>query len=232
MNDILARLSADFDAATTAKQQQELAEQIAALGTEAAFDVLLHYLADERTEIAGAAAFGLGVLGDTKAVGPLIAVLETQRRAPYLLSGAINALGKLKDKRAVQPLINALDNMGFLELSQVQIADDIDLYLELLKSRLDRIYVSRPYTIVDILGDLGDKRAVEPLIKILEYRTMIPAPAIAALGKLGDERALSILATYLDDESDVSRWGGGPVKKVAIWAIENIKRNAGEAAHD
>jgi HEAT repeat protein len=54
------------------------------------------------------------------------------------------------------------------------------------------------------LGDLGDSRAVEPLIKTMQTRTpMIAAACALALGNLKDKRAVSHLISALKTSSDV-----------------------------
>ncbi len=47
------------------------------------------------------------------------------------------------------------------------------------------------------LGELGDARAVEPLLTLIEYNPKIPGDVFRTLGKLGDRRAVEPLRTAL-----------------------------------
>ena len=50
------------------------------------------------------------------------------------------------------------------------------------------------------LGKIGDRRAVEPLIKSLgDINTKVRQAAASALGKIGDRRAVAPLITVLED---------------------------------
>lgn len=66
-------------------------------------DSIIEALVDEDTDVRSNAAIGLGLIGDTRAVPPLITAL-----AHGDLSAAATALGMLKDSRGVEPLIAAL----------------------------------------------------------------------------------------------------------------------------
>lgn len=71
-----------------------------------------------------------------------------------------------------------------------------------------------------ILGEIGDKRAVKPLIYRLEDREwQVRAVAAGALGKIGDERAVEPLTKVLKD-------GYEQVREAAKWALERIKKDA------
>lgn len=52
------------------------------------------------------AAWNLGQIGDTSAVGPLVKTLADDRR--YVREAAVVALGKIGDSRATEPLIKTL----------------------------------------------------------------------------------------------------------------------------
>ena len=60
--------------------------------------------------------------------------------------------------------------------------------------------------LVDCIRDIGDKRAIEPLIKILEdnedyfYKPAVRIKCAEALGRFGDKRAIEPLAMLLNDE--------------------------------
>ena len=159
------------------------------------------------------AAQALGNLGDKQAVEPLIAALKT---APELNTrrNAATALGKLQDTRAVPPLTDALQDKeaGVKEsakgaLKQLVSKDPQIAQLESQKNVKELITLLQqkdyrsPY-IAELLGSLGDKRAVEPLIAALKFTTPkdIRPSAAGALGKLQDSRAVPPLIETLKDQ--------------------------------
>jgi len=57
--------------------------------------------------------------------------------------------------------------------------------------------------VANVLGELGDKKAVETLIGALENKSKYVLSQVAnALGKLGDKRALKPLKQALEKETD------------------------------
>lgn len=66
------------------------------------------------------------------------------------------------------------------------------------------------------LGETGDIRAVEPLIKVLEHDILfVRWEAAEALGKIGDTRAVEPLIQALGDKD----WN---IRKNAVWALGKI----------
>jgi HEAT repeat protein len=89
---------------------------------------------------------------------------------------SLSMLGRFKDRRALPILLDALDK------------------------RKDPFYRSK---VINAMSDLGDKEAVEPLLKILVDDKEIPEIRIAAaraLGKFGDARAVVPLLQILGDQ--------------------------------
>jgi HEAT repeat protein len=93
----------------------------------------------------------LGVIGDSRAVEPLIEQLE---RDNEVVEGArifaAESLGDIGDSRAVEPLIRVLGDK-----SSIPVWDEDER--RLLRREA-----------VDALGEIGDARAVEPLIEALD----------------------------------------------------------------
>ncbi len=68
------------------------------------------------------------------------------------------------------------------------------------------------------LGKIGDKRAVDPLIKALrDSNEDVREDAAEALGEIGDPRAVNILSELVHDEDKI-------VRKRAKEALEKIKK--------
>lgn len=145
-------------------------------------EALAKALDDEYYLVYRYAAYSLGEIGSDMAITALIRFLET-RKDNYAAQG----LGKVKDKRAlgraVEPLIKALLNPG--------LAYD----------------GSRSYSLMadatEALGKIGDPRAAEPLLKVLEEelgqkRFDLSKKIIIALGEIGDKRAVEPLIDILN----------------------------------
>ena len=128
-----------------------------ALGKQAV-EPLLEILKSKSDFVRKQSAIALGELRDERAVKPLIQMLEDEQ--DYVRCGVSTALGNLGDERAVEPLIQLLEDEDNSEQSSattpIRIAKPPDY-----KNEVRRI-------VATALGNLGDERAVEPLIQLLE----------------------------------------------------------------
>lgn len=72
-------------------------------------------------------------------------------------------------------------------------------------------------TLIETLGELGDRKSVKPLVQMLSSGEPVEVKLtiIETLGKLKDKRAVKTLETYLNHEL----WS---VRAMAAWALENI----------
>jgi len=166
---------------------------------------LIVALNNKDPKIRNGVAKALGLLGDARAVEPLIAALGdiNVRRA------AAVALGQLGDARAMEPLIAALgDNDLFFSadsacaLGQLGDARAVEALIAAFKNKHSQ-------QAAHALGQLGDARAVEPLIAaLMSGFSTVRLRAIFALGQLGDSRAVEPLtavlrnASYLCEQDD------------------------------
>jgi HEAT repeat protein len=87
------------------------------------------------------AAWALGIRGDTRAVAPLLAVLQDVAAERAVVASAAGALGELGDAQAVAPLLDLLPA-----------TDDIDVQC----------------AVVDALGRLGDDRTLAALQDLVD----------------------------------------------------------------
>lgn len=100
----------------------------------------------------GSAAIILGCIKDKRAVEPLIWALKDKNR--FIRVESAQALGKIKDKKAIEPLIKALEEEGN--------------YLNKM-SVIERIrYGSSKNIMVNAIGEIGGKKAINFLLKELE----------------------------------------------------------------
>lgn len=177
---------------------------------------LIKALRDRRREVRLEAAEALGEIGDGSAVDALIETLgdvrEDVRRA------AAHSLGELHDPRAVSPLIAAIRSKfvsgdraaeALRELGEAAVEQLISVLSD--DDHAVRYYAART------LGELGDARAVEPLIAatLQDRRWSVRREAATALGKLCDSRATSTLSAALKD-------GDTYTQMKAAWALGRL----------
>lgn len=177
------------------------------MGT-AARDALINALNNSNPRIQSEAAFLLGSLGDSKAVGPLI--LKLRDKDIQVRSYSSWALGKITDARAVDPLIEALMDTSSLvresaafALSEIRDKKAVEPMIQALQREGD------PYVrgqMANFLGDFNDSRAVEPLILALnDENATVRAEAAMSLGKTKDPIVLEPLIEALQDPDEAVR---------------------------
>jgi len=142
--------------------------------------VLISALQDEDDDVRRDATKALGEMGDSRAVEPLIVVLQ-EDEDEGVRAGAAEALGVLGDIRAVEPLIQTLLEDGDRGVRE---------------------------SAAKALGLIGDNRAVDPLIQVLlgDEEASVRAKAAEALGLIGDNRAVEALTQALEDENSNVRY--------------------------
>jgi HEAT repeat protein len=208
------------------------------IGDVRAVEPLVTTLKDEEGRVRYRSASALGKIGDARAVQPLIGLLSDDNWAVRQV--AAEALGAIGDARAVEPLIEMLgDNRSAVRISSAQALDKLGwvpetdelrgiylvakndwhaitemgyLAVEPLFKALGDVDDSVRRDGVITLGNIGDARAVEPLIKVLEdikYLKINTATigqvgvrrhAANALGKIGDTRAIEPLSQAIEDD--------------------------------
>jgi HEAT repeat protein len=124
---------------------------------------------------------------------------------------AIQALGEIGDERAVEPLIDAMDDESLVvrektakslgKLGKHEAGD------ALISSLINNSDLSIVCATIEALGQIGDTRAVDPLLVFLTHKEPnIRECTAAALGKLRDSRAVDSLVVALNDEQERVRW--------------------------
>ena len=180
---------------------------------------------DKDEDVRGSAAYVLGEIGDKRAVEPLIYALKKDKsKSKRVQRSAAAALGKIGDKRAVEPLIDAVNNdedvrrsaaraLGNLDVDDKRVVELVELLIKALRDEDSDAQSAAAY----VLGEIGDERAVEPLIYALkkDKSKQVRANAAAALGKIGDKRAVQPLIDALSDEKN---W----VRRNAVHALGEI----------
>jgi len=198
------------------------AEALGILCDARAVEPLIDTLRDGASEVRHAAAEALGLLGDARAVEPFIEALGDADHAVRVV--AATALGQLADVRAIEPLMRplcdrytdvrcaaakalaALGQPGWQEAIRGQLGDYVRLVRmglpgaiePLISNALDDGEWLVRSAAIRLLGDLGDARAVEPLIEVLKTGPYVVCnDAAHALGVLRDARAVEPLIDAL-----------------------------------
>jgi HEAT repeat protein len=175
------------------------------IGDNRAVEPLIVLLKNKDNDIRIATIEALGRIGNAQAVKPLVTTLKKE---PNMRSATAAALAQI-GAPAVKPLIAILEEKGGSErvlqvvseaLTQIGEHAVIPL-LAALKHKHTRLVAAR------VLGDIGDPRAVEPLITALEdERHTVRQAAALSLGQIGDSRAKVPLSALLQDNAlQVSR---------------------------
>ena len=155
------------------------------------------------------AAEALGKIGDAKAVKPLIFVLEGEPKCGeehlQVREIVVGALGKIATEEAIASLIGVLDTGLGEQVSLIlkQIGEPaVDLLISALDSKSQTMSLAGREKVVTILGEIGDKKAVEPLIKLASKHTedFITCEAVRALGDIGSCKAVEALIAILEDD--------------------------------
>jgi HEAT repeat protein len=173
-------------------ETQEQAVKVLVRMDKAAVEPLLAALNDKNSAIRGRAAAALGQIGDARVVEPLLAALNDQDSA--VRERAARALGRIGDARAVEPLLAALNDQDRPERSCSE--QKFPSVEPLLAALNDQGSSAVRRAAARALGQIGDARAVEPLLTMLKDGQKV---AVEALGQMG-KAAVEPLRTVLKDE--------------------------------
>jgi HEAT repeat protein len=198
---------------------------------------LIEALSEDDGHVRAAAARALREIGDDRAVEPLISSLHDAYEAttekgllegwpsnPVVHVAAAEALGSIGSKRAIEGLIAyGLHSEG---IRSALLAIGGPPVAERLIPLLASPSALEVEAAAGLLAQLGDRRAVEPLLAAFdrsagEYRPMIVIAR--ALGALGDERAVPALVRDL--ERSEHRWPGYEADlemRALVSALESI----------
>ena len=162
------------------------------------------------------AATALGLLGDAKAIGPLMTAL-TNDPAVEMRCSAAAALGNLHAAAAIPLLINLVQHETNSPLRSVCIsalgaARDRRAVPPLVQCATQKRDAALRHEACRALGEIGDSAAVGILAEIaaherLQYLRLV---AIQSLGQLGSADAVASLL------SNLSRWGRNAQERVAL----------------
>ncbi len=166
---------------------------------EIALKSLIKMLSDKDTTVCQNAAQTLGIIGDKRAIKPLIKALSWVR----VRESAAEALGEIGDERVVKPLIKALEggnSNAANALGEIGDARAVEPLIKTLGKWTETRHGVNVYYAIKALVKIGDARAVEPLTKALRDGSIeVRYSAAEALGEIGDERAVEPLIEALGE---------------------------------
>ena len=144
------------------------------------------------------AAETLGLIGESKAIEPLIQVFKVNLHSNKLRMIIAQALERL----SWNPPINELGAHYYISLGDWNKLEEIGAYaINPIMDSLDNLYNLTGSRATQVLGNIEDTNAVLPLIKYLRHEShFIRANVARALGNIGDFRAIKPLIALLDDE--------------------------------
>ena len=220
--------------------RRKIAMQIAKHDTLAAYHVLVKLLGEAKYDsVKVDFVQALIELQNVKISQILLDIVKHERKDGYLLNICIKALGKLQESQALEPLLALLEESSYLDEEAGRERDKIfkgvhdgtttgaqlKNYFMNSKHAQTAFIVERPQVIPFTLARIGDERAIDPLIRILEIGTHgeMVAGTIDALVKFGNKKAIPIIAKYLESTDSASHWGGYDLKDVAKEAIEKLE---------
>ncbi len=178
-----------------------VADALGKLGDKRAKEPLWKTLQEDYGPLRQMAAKALHKLGDEQALSPIIHTLRRSTKA-RLRRQAAEELGELGDQEAAEALIDALQDRkeevrlaAAGSLARLQRSEGYDLLVETL---MHPSAYQREFAIL-ALGHLGDPRAVEHLLLLLEHEQDddLRDAAAEVLGSLGDTKAVGPLLDYL-----------------------------------
>lgn len=190
-----------------AAARAKASEFLGATGGRAVLLDLLERLDDPNPQVRWSAARGLGQLGDSGALSPLLASLEGARPLP--VDVVADAVFQIRDcpvsvlrqglkSRSVPTRAVSLELLG--RFQALAAADDVIELLHHDPSVEVRARAAR------CLGRMGTARGVDALLSILDHGpTATRAQAIWALGEIGDRHAIPRLRAILFEPSHQMR---------------------------
>ena len=178
------------------KQRTPIIELVRQAGSLDKFiDALLVRFDKDDDKIRNRAISLLSQIGDTRAVEPLLSLIEDTSLSIDLRTQAIRTVGKLEDERAVEPLIKILNDKlsDFENRSRRKNFEGFkDGYWERLESESEF-----DHAVIIALGRLKDPRAIDPLIRFKARFSRHELAVVWAWGYIGDPKAVDSIASIV-----------------------------------
>ncbi len=178
--------------------REEVAEALMGMDYQLAINPLIQALTDKNGDIFRKRAAEILCKIGEPAVIPLIQALTDEDR--YIRYGAADSLGNIGDERAINPLINALkDKDSYIRLQAAAALDKIGWKSKGGKENVYYLIAKTKWIEISKIGKLAVSPLIQTLkYGELDLRYN----AAKALGEIGDKRALEPLKQTLKDENE------------------------------
>ena len=239
----------------SAQVRMHAAKLLGSIQDETAVPDLIRLLADPNSYVKDTAIAALNRIG-TPATAPLLEVLATKARNlipdedtgftadyQYIASAyiddlwmkkyrigtqaaAIQTLGLLKAEVAVRPLIKELANEELQGAALVALVEmrgvAVPFMLDALKNDTNEIRIK----VADALGQIGDRRAITPLIEALnnDLHKEVQALAATALGNIRARRAVPALTSALSYDDTTATNAAEALGKIGVTTEDTVQK--------
>ena len=207
----------------------EILEALGKINDPRATEAIINVFCNGSHEISEKAATVLKKMGATK---PLISALKDAN--PEVKLNIVKIMGETGDKAVSQILMAILKNPEELSVIREEVAKalakmkegvDLEFILQFVKESIppeDEKYKLR-CCLITLLGETGDFKATETLIRLLLNRNnelRIRYQAAHALGRMGDNSAIDSLVSVLENPQDIDI---KPAVAAALFALDETK---------
>ncbi|HYR86514.1 MAG TPA: HEAT repeat domain-containing protein [Terriglobia bacterium] len=188
--------------------------ELRALRDPGTVPALIESLGDPQRNVRLRATEALREMADARAVAPLIAALDDSDES--VVQEAVGALGKLGDERAVAPLVARLGESSYSIKSALNTIGGPAV--DALTARLHDPDKTVRNAAAEVLGEIRDTRAIEPLRQLMdgEPDEAVRRTAAYALARIGTPMAFEPLRAALGDSSD-------DVRRIAADGIGSLR---------
>jgi HEAT repeat protein len=140
-------------------------------------------------------------------------IYELQHGNPEARAVAAQKLGHRAEARSIPYLIQALSSRGWFAQHRSVAQEATNALLKIGRPAVLPLCASLPtlpareqIPVVQILGQIGDPRAIDPISHLLGgNRLKLRQASVQALGQIGDARAIPHLLTILDKDIELMR---------------------------
>ena len=213
-------------AKATNRANQKIASALGRIGDPQAVQPLIRLMqVTKNPYVERASIRALGDLKAKEAVDPLIAILEDKDAHKTIRANAVYTLGEIGDPKVVPILVKALYQekaffFAHANLALVKIGEPaVELLIQtmqgknkditrMLEGNVEVLKGALEANAAQVLGDIGDPRAIEPLLKMVESvskwdsdnKLIVMVRLISSLGDIGEQKAVKPMLKYLDTE--------------------------------
>jgi HEAT repeat protein len=174
-----------------------------------AADKLLEILREDDPHVYGVAATALSNFGDTRAVEPLIHLLENR---DFTNTQVVIALGKYRDIRSIPALLNVLSkgNREAIHPAQQALAEigneAVPIIVETLEAQLNNSRLPFLYNLIELSKHLKDPIVAEAVLKHFDNPERYVRNLVAdTLSNIGDKSTIQPLSEKLfNPDEDIS----------------------------